>query len=107
MTSKPTKKQQRLTPTQARAARRSRKQSRGKFIRYGGAIVIVAIALLLILSLILPGLPIGTELLTLSFVMPKELLPSIFVDPPKSLIKNSGNPSLAFVLTGLSVNPYP
>tara|TARA_B100000686_G_scaffold128666_1_gene135822 strand:+ start:5206 stop:5895 length:690 start_codon:yes stop_codon:yes gene_type:complete len=60
MTSKPTKKQQRLTPTQARAARRSRKQSRGKFIRYGGAILIVAIALLLILSLILPGLPIGT-----------------------------------------------
>jgi hypothetical protein len=60
MTSKPTKKQQRLTATQSRAARRSRKQSRGKLLRYGGALLIVAIALLLILSLILPGLPIGT-----------------------------------------------
>ena len=43
-----------LTPTQARAARRSRRQNRSRVTRWGIGIAVGAVALLLILGLIMP-----------------------------------------------------
>ena len=44
----------RLTPTQARAARRSRRQNRSRVTRWGIGIAVGVVALLLILGLIMP-----------------------------------------------------
>ena len=46
----------RLTPTQARAARRARQQNRSKFTRYAIGAGVAGVAVLLILGLILPML---------------------------------------------------
>ena len=48
----------RLTPSQARAARRARRQARKKALRIGAFTVVGVIALLFILALFLPSLPI-------------------------------------------------
>ncbi len=47
-----------MTPTQARAARRTRRQRRRRVFRYAGGTAIGLIAFALILSLFLPGLPL-------------------------------------------------
>ncbi len=47
----------RPTPTQVRAARRSRRNARRRIIRYGGGTAIGLIAFIFILSLFIPGLP--------------------------------------------------
>lgn len=49
----------RLTPTQARAARRVRQARRKRMLRYGGLSAIAFVSLIFIVGLILPGLPIG------------------------------------------------
>ncbi len=51
------KSKQRLTPSQARSARRSRSKSRKRFVRYGGVAAIGSVSLLFIIALFLPGLP--------------------------------------------------
>ena len=56
-----TSKQQRLTPTQARAARRSRRKTRKGFMRYAafGGVGLIAIAF--IVALFLPSIPMGNR----------------------------------------------
>ncbi len=49
----------RLTPTQARAARRARRAARRKWLKYGGGGVALLVAGAFIVSLFLPGLPFG------------------------------------------------
>ena len=51
----------RLTPTQARAARRSRRQARRRLVRYGGGAAVALVAFIFILSLFVPGLPFLTQ----------------------------------------------
>ncbi len=55
-----TTKVRRPTPTQARAARRRRQARRKKLIAIGGFSAAGLVAFLLILSLVLPGLPLDT-----------------------------------------------
>ena len=50
----------RLTPTQARRARRARRQRRRRVYIWAGGIAVGLIASTLVLSIILPGLPLGT-----------------------------------------------
>ena len=54
-----TRNKNRQTPTQARAARRIRRAKRRRWIKYGGLTAIASISLIFIVSLFLPGLPIG------------------------------------------------
>ncbi len=49
------KRSQKLTPTQARAARRARRQTRRRFLRYGTMTAVGAIALAFIVALFLPS----------------------------------------------------
>ena len=50
----------RLTPTQARRARRARRQRRRRIYIWAGGVAVALIASTLVLSIILPGLPLGT-----------------------------------------------
>ena len=50
----------RLTPTQARRARRARRQRRRRVYIWLGGIAVALIASTLVLSIILPGLPLGS-----------------------------------------------
>jgi hypothetical protein len=59
MATKGESKKRRLTPTQARAARRARRTARRKWLKYGGGAVALAVAGAFIVSLFLPGLPFG------------------------------------------------
>ncbi len=49
------KRSQKLTPTQARAARRARRQFRRRFVRYGAMTAVGAVALAFIVALFLPS----------------------------------------------------
>ena len=49
----------RLTPTQARAARRARRSARRKWLKFGGGGIALVVAGAFIVSLFLPGLPFG------------------------------------------------
>ena len=53
------KRSQKPTPTQARAARRSRRQFRRRFLRYGATAAVGAVALAFIVSLFAGSLPIS------------------------------------------------
>lgn len=55
----PNRSPERLTPSQARAARRSRRNKRKRMIRYGAATAIAAVSFLFIIGLFLPGTLIG------------------------------------------------
>ncbi len=59
MPTKPRRRQDRLTPTQARAIRRARRQRRRRFVRFGIFVAVSGIAALFILSLFAPSLPIS------------------------------------------------
>ncbi len=59
MASRSETRRRRLTPTQARAARRARRAARRKWLRYGGGTAALAVAAAFIVSLFLPGLPFG------------------------------------------------
>jgi hypothetical protein len=59
MASRSETRKRRLTPTQARAARRARRAARRKWLRYGGGTAALAVAAAFIVSLFLPGLPFG------------------------------------------------
>jgi hypothetical protein len=59
MATKGESKRRRLTPTQARSARRARRAARRKWLKFGGGAVALAIAGAFIVSLFLPGLPFG------------------------------------------------
>ena len=50
----------RLTPTQSRAARRLRRQTRRRVLRYAAGSLVGFVALAFILGLFLPGLPLGS-----------------------------------------------
>ncbi len=54
-----TRNKNRQTPTQARAARRVRRANRRRWIKYGSFTAIAAVSLIFIVSLFLPGLPLG------------------------------------------------
>ena len=59
MATKGEPKRKRLTPTQARSARRARRAARRKWLKYGGGAAALAVAAAFIVSLFLPGLPFG------------------------------------------------
>lgn len=54
-----TRNKNRQTPTQARAARRERRNNRKRWLKYGGLAAILSVSLVFILALFLPGIPIG------------------------------------------------
>ena len=58
-TANPNRSAGRPTPSQARAARRARRNKRKRWIRYGGATAIAAVSLLFIVGLFLPGVSLG------------------------------------------------
>ena len=60
MANKQPKQSNKLTPTQARAARRGRRHNRRKVIRWIGGLAVTLIAGLFILSLFLPSIPLDS-----------------------------------------------
>ncbi len=51
----------RLTPSQTRSARRARRKAQRQLLRYAGLGAIGAVAVLFVVALILPGLPLGGD----------------------------------------------
>ena len=61
MTTNTEPKRRRPTPTQVRAARRARRATRRRWLRYGGGGAAILVAAAFIVSLFLPGLPFGRQ----------------------------------------------